>query len=64
MTGPDPGGGLIIGYCTLALVEDYNRGQDGFSLALVEAKSRARVAEPGPGGGLITGPGWLHAGPG
>ena len=28
---------------------------------LVEAKRRARLAEPGPSGGLITGPGWLHA---
>ena len=39
-------------------------GQGGFTLALVEGKIRVRVADPGPGGGLITGPGWLHAGPG
>ena len=66
VAGTDLGGGLITGQGSAPWPwwRTYNRGQGGFTLALVEGKSRVRVADPGPGGGLITGPGWLHAGPG
>ena len=66
MANHDSGGGLIIGQWSAPWPwwGTFNRGQGGFTMALVKGKISVRVADPGPGGGLITEPWWLHADPG